>query len=228
MGLSSSKQKTTTTPVYGQQLEGAANSVTNAYNTTAPGLAKSAGMLSDMVPGMIERYTAGDPNITAARSYDQDVLGGKYLGSGNPYLQQQIDATNGDVRNGVAALLGTRGLTGGSDFTKLITDALAKNETALRYGDYSSERGRMDAAAGRSGSYAAADSNGIQSIIAAMSGQLLPTQAAAGMASSVGGLLGQYTNQETKSSPSIGMLLAQMAGQAAQTYAMGGFGGSGH
>ncbi|MGJ3625953.1 hypothetical protein AB5I41_01450 [Sphingomonas sp. MMS24-JH45] len=70
--------------------------------------------LSTLVPGLVEQYKAGgDATTRAATGYNTDVLNGKYL-SGNPYLEQQIATTNDNTRNGLAASLGTRGLTGGS------------------------------------------------------------------------------------------------------------------
>jgi hypothetical protein len=221
MGLSSSTTKTTSKPVYNTQLEGAAGNVTSAYNAAAPGLATNAAAIGGLVPGMIEKYTHGDPNVSAARGYDQSVLSGGYL-HGNPELEAMIAKTNGDTRNGLAASLGTRGLTGGSAFADIIGRGLAQNESGLRYNDYNNERNRMDSAAGRAGSYSAADGNQLSQIIGAATGQMLPIQAAAGQASAMGGLLGQYTNTTQKSTPNIGMLIAQMAAQAAQAYAQGG------
>ncbi|MGJ3625952.1 hypothetical protein AB5I41_01445 [Sphingomonas sp. MMS24-JH45] len=50
----------------------------------------------------------------------------------------------------------------------------------------------------------------------------MPIQAAAGAGSAIGGLLGQYGTTTTKSSPSLGAIIAQLAGNAASAYAMGG------
>src|SRR5690349_17429306 len=120
MGLSGSKTTTTVKPVYSPQVEGASNAVTGAYNAAAPGIAASAGAIGGTVPGLIDKFNTGDPNIHAAEGYNTDVLSGKYL-NGNPYLDQMVQTTNNDTRNGLAASLGTRGLTGGSDFAGIIT-----------------------------------------------------------------------------------------------------------
>lgn len=220
MGLSSSTTKTSTKPVYSAQMEGAANNVSSAYNAAAPGIANSAAQIGGMIPGMIAKY-GNDPNVTAARTYDQGVLGGQYL-NGSPQLDAIVGQTNNDTRNGAEASLGARGLTGGSDYTGIISRALAQNETNLRYSDYNNQLTRMDGAAGRAGSYGAADAGQLGQIIAAAQAQQAPIQAAAGQASSIGGLLGQYTNGTQTSTPSIGMLIAQMAAKAAQAYAGGG------
>ena len=221
MGLSSSTTKTSTKPVYAPQLEGAANSVTGAYNAAAPGIAQSAGAIGGMVPGLLEKYTNGDPTVNAAAHYDQDVLGGKYL-NGNPYLDQIVHQTNEDTRNGLASSLGTRGLTGGSDFAGIISNALAKNEGGLRYTDYNNQMSRMDQAAANAPATAAAGYLPLTAAISAAQAQQAPVQAAAGYGSSIGGLLGQYTNTTQKQGMNIGQLIAQLAANAAQAYAGGG------
>lgn len=226
MGLSSSKTQTTTKPVFSPQIEGASNAVTGAYNAAAPGIAASAGAIGGTVPGLIDKFNTGDPNVNAAQGYNQDVLSGKYL-TGNPQLDQIITNSNNDTRNGLAASLGTRGLTGGSDFAGIITNALAKNDTNLRYTDYNNQMGRMDQASALAPSLAGASYLPLTAAISAAQAQQAPVQAAAGMGSSIGGLLGQYTNTTQKSSPSLGSLIASLASSAAQAYAGGAFGGGG-
>jgi len=221
VGFSKSKTTSKSTPVYGSQIEGAANNVNAAYTAAQPGITATANSLAGAVPDLMAKYTAGDPNVKAAMGYNADVLSGKYLDAGNPYLQDQIDATGDDVRNGFAASLGTRGLTGGSAFGDIITKNLAKNSTNLRYTDYGNERSRMDAAASAAGGIASAQYQPLSVIQSILQSQQAPVQAAAGAGSSIGGLLGQYNNTTQKSSPSIASLLAQMAGNAASAYAGG-------
>jgi len=203
MGLSSKTSKSSTKPVYSGQLEGAANNVNSAYQMQAPKIGGISDQLGGLVPGLVEQYQKGQPNVAAAQGYNADVLSGKYLDAGNPYLQAQIDATGGDVRNGLSASLGTRGLTGGSAFGDIITRNLANNATNLRYTDYSNERSRMDSAAAQAPGLAAASYQPISAIQSILQSQLAPLQAAQGQASSIGGLLGQYTNQKQTYNPSI-------------------------
>lgn len=218
MGLSSSKSKTT--PVYGKQVEGAAANVTSAYNAQSPKISAISDQLGTLVPGLIEKYTKGDANINAAKGYNLDVLGGKYL-SGNPHLDQMVATTGNNTRNGVTASLGTRGLTGGSAHADIVSRALAENEGKLRYADYDAERGRMTTAAGMAPSLAAAGELPLASIQAILEAQQMPVQTAAGAGNAVGGLLGQYTN--TKQSGNLGQLIASIAGSAASAWASGGF-----
>ena len=220
MGLSSSKSTSKSTPVYAPQLEAAAGNITSAYNAQVPKLTATTDALGGLVPDLLSKYTQGDSGVNAAKAYDSDVLSGKYL-NGSPQLDAIVAQTNDSARNGLAASLGTRGLTGGSAFGDIITRALAQNETGLRYQDYGAERSRMDAASSRAPGLASAGYLPIQALIDVAQAQQMPIQAAAGAGSGVGGLLGQYGINETKSSPSIGMLIAQMAGNAASAYAGG-------
>jgi len=222
VAFSKSKTKTTNAPVYSAQVEGAASNITNAYNQAQPGITSTANSLASAVPGLMEQYNQGDPNVKAAMGYNADVLGGKYLDAGNPYLQGQIDQTNNGVRNGLAASLGTRGLTGGSAFGDIITRNLAQNENNLRYADYNNERTRMGSAASAAGGISAAQYAPLGVIQSILESQQAPVRAATGAGAGVGGLLGSYQNTTQKSSPSIASMIALMAGNAASAYAGGG------
>ena len=218
MGLSSSKQKSTNKPVYDSQITGAANNISATNAAQQPKITGITDQLGGLVPSLIDTYQNGDSNVNAAKGYNADVLSGKYLNS-NPYLQSVIDASNADVRNGVTASLGTRGLTGGSAMADIVSRNLANNEDQLRYTDYNNQLGRMDTAAGQAPGLAAAGYLPISAIESIAQDQQLPVQTATGAGAGIGGLLGQYQNQTTKSSPSLGMLLASIAGNAASAWA---------
>lgn len=217
-----SKTKSTNKPIYSAQIEGAASGITNAYRTAQPGLESGAAKFGGIVDSVISRYNEGDPNITAARGYNADVLGGKYLGAGNPYLDQMVAQTGNDVSNGVTASLGTRGLTGGSAHSGIVGRELAKNSTALRYGDYSAERDRMGQAVSQVPGLIAAENGVLEPAFQAYDAMQAPIRAAIGAGSGVGGLLSQYQENKTTQKGSLAGLLAQMAGNAAQAYAGGG------
>lgn len=228
MGLSGSKQTSTTKPVYSAQIEGAANNVNNAYASQAGKISGVTDQLATLVPNLVSQYqNGGDANTRAATAYNTDVLGGKYLDAGNPYLEQQVATTNANTRNGLAASLGTRGLTGGSAFADIITRGLAENESGLRYTDYNNERARMGQAAALAPGLSASSQLPIQSLLSIAQAQQMPIQAAAGAGSAVGGLLGQYGTTTQKSSQSLGGLIAQLAGTGLSAFGSGIFGGSG-
>lgn len=219
-----SKSKQTNKPVYEQEIKGAANAFTGAYNQAAPGLQAGADQFAGIREGILDRFNSPDNPLNAARSYYVDVLSGKYL-EGNPQLQAMIDQTGGDVRNGVSASLGTRGLTGGSAYAGIISRELAKNSTGLRYEDYNNQLGRMDNAAATVGSLGQAESAMLDPAIRAYQAQTAPMMAASDYAAGIGGLLGQYQNTNTTQKGSIGGLLAGIGGSALSGWAAGGFKG---
>lgn len=222
MGLSSSKTTTKTKPIYSAQIEGAANNVNSAYAAQAPKVSAVTDALGGLVPGLLDKYTNGDANVNAAKGYNLDVLGGKYLDN-NPYIDDIVAKNANTTRNETAGALGTRGLTGGSAFGDIISRNVNDGSNTLRFNNYNTERGRMDTAAGMSPALAAAGELPIAELLQIAQAQQMPLQAAAGAGSAIGGLLGQYTNSEQKSSPSLGAIIAQMAANGAKAYAGGGF-----
>lgn len=216
-----SKSTTKTKPIYSGQIEGAAGNINSAYSAQAPKISGITDQLGAQVPGLVERYTQGDPNVKAAQGYNADVLAGDYLNS-NPYLEDQISRSNDDARNATSAALGVRGLSGGSAFADIISRNIAANSGNMRFNNYNAERGRMDTAAGMAPALASAQYIPLSIMEQIAQAQQMPVQSAVGAGSGIGGLLGSYTNQKTTQKGSIGQLIAQMAGNAAQAYAGGG------
>ena len=212
MGKKTSKQSSGPSKTSLPYLKAGSTAITDAYTGNQANVANITGLLNSNIPSVLGQ-TLNNPALGAASSYDQDVLGGKYL-TGNPFLQQQIDATNSDVANKVNGAIGTRGLTGGSAQTQILADSLAKNETGLRYQDYTNERANMNTAAGNATSVAGAGNSGIQSLLAYLSGTAeLPGQIAGQYAQGLGSLWGNSTTQ--KSTPSAFSNLLGLAGAGA-------------
>ncbi|MCB4860792.1 hypothetical protein K7W03_14450 [Sphingobium sp. PNB] len=218
----SKKSKSSTTPWKSAQpyLLGAANNLQGAYNDNAGAIQDATDSVTSLLPAVIQKYQQGNPALNAAQGYNTDVLSGKYL-NGNPHLQAIIDNTNNDVTNSVQSSLGTRGLTGGSDYAKIIARELAKNESNLRYGDYSNERNAMATAAGQSPSLAAADTIQINPMLQLLGAYSTPLDAASQYASGVGGLFSPYSTTTQKSG--LGNTLAALGGSALSAWAGGGF-----
>lgn len=197
------KSKSSTKPIYEQEIKGAANKLTGVYDAQAPKIAGYADQIGGLVPDLISKYQEGDAGINAARDYNVGVLGGDYLGA-NPYLDDVIARGSNDTVNATQAALGLRGLTGGSDYAGLIADRVAQNALGTRYTDYNNERARMATAAGQSPSIAAGDVIGIAPAIgAAQTASGLPMDAALKYGAGMGGLLGSYTNTEQKQKPGL-------------------------
>lgn len=201
-------------------INAATNALGSAYQQAQPFIQQGTEALSGALPQVLGQ-TLNNPTLGAANAYTRDVLGGKYL-TGNPLLQQQIDATNSSVANGVNGAVGTRGLTGGSAQQQILARELAKNETSLRYTDYNNERSRMDSAVGSAAGLSSAGNQGIAALLAYLNGGAsLPLDAASQYAQGIGGLWGNSTTTTQKQSPSLGAILAQIAGNAAASMKFG-------
>lgn len=222
MGVSSSKSRTTNKPIYSSQIEGAGNSLTSAYNTQAPKIASNADMISGLLPGMVDSYKAGDAGINAARGYATDVLGGKYLDQGNPYLEQMVSTTGNNVQNQLGARLAKMGLgPAGSTYQGAVGRALSDSELGMRYSDYNAERGRMGEMASLTPSLSSADAARVAPLLGVADAAQAPLRAAVGYSSGLGGLLGQYQDTKTKTSNPWGQMLLGGLGNAAAAYAGG-------
>ncbi|GEM70940.1 hypothetical protein SAQ01S_07060 [Sphingomonas aquatilis NBRC 16722] len=212
----SGKSTTTTGPSKAAlpYIQSATNAAQSGYNRASDLANISTTILQQQLPGVVAS-TINNPTLGAANDYTQAVLGGKFL-TGNPQLDKQIATTNADVTNGVNGAIGSRGLAGGSAQSQILARELAKNETNLRYTDYNNERSRMDNAVGNATSLAGAGNQGIAALLAYLTGMSeLPQNAANNYASSIGSLWGNSTTTTQKTSPSLGAILAQIAGNAA-------------
>jgi hypothetical protein len=202
--MGSKKVKTTQTnkPIYAAEIGGAAKNVQDAYNQTQPAINTLSNNLGQVSSDLFAGMQGGNNAVLNANNFVNQQLTGDP--QQNPYLQQQIDTTNESVRNQLQARMGRAGLAGGSDYNNLIARALAQNESGLRYADYDNAMNRRFQAAGLA-------PQGLQTAAGlGQAGAMLPLQAGALNAASVGGLLGQYQNQQgtqKQTGVSIGELL---------------------
>lgn len=214
------KSKSKNKPIYSKEIEGAANTATNAYNAAAPGLAAGANDFAKLREGLLARYNSPDNPLNAARGHYSDVLSGKYL-SGNPELDAVVGRVGNDISNQVSASLGTRGLTGGSSHSGIVGREVGRAASDLRYGDWANQLARMDNAASSVGSLGDAEAAMLAPAFQAYQAQVAPLLAANDHAGTIGGLLGQY--QKTTQKGSVGGLLAGIAGSGLSAWAGGGF-----
>jgi len=222
MGLSSNtsttKTDTTTKPVYEGQILGAYGDVNSAFQGNQGNLQNIQGLLSGQMGQAINNYS-NNPTQNAAKGYVTDTLGHGY--DQNPFLDQIINQTNADVGNKANAMLGTRGLAGGSVAAKTIGGALATNEGNLRYGDYNNWEQRRAQAAAMAPGLAAADNSNLSGMLnLGTTAANLTTDQALKHAAAISGLLGQYTSgtgtQTTKTQGSLlDKLLSGISGGAA-------------
>jgi hypothetical protein len=140
-----------------------------------------------------------------------DIVSGKYLGQGNPYLENMIQQTNA----GVNANFSGAGRYGSGAHSGYLADAGNK----LRYEDYGAERGRMMQAAAMAPTaaqlrYLPAQ----QRIDAAMMGEELPWQRLSRYADMVNAASGSFSQQ---TSPIYRNKTAGALGGAASGAALG-------
>lgn len=205
MGKKKTKTEQTNRPVYSSQIEGAANAQQNAYNSSMPAINALSDNAMSASQSLFDDYAAGDPTIQAAQGYLQNTLA--MQPGDNPYLNDIISQTGDNTRRQLQTQLGTRGGIGGSSELDIIGRALAQNESGLRYQDYNNLSNRQMQAAGMApgllqGSLIPLDA----ALRAGNQGAMLPLQASALNAGTIGGLLGQYQNTEGTQTQSGGLL----------------------
>lgn len=221
------KKKTTTTqtnkPIYGAQIEGAAASQQAAYNQQAPKIRDVSDNLMGLSDDLLARFREGDPAIDAAKGYITDTLSGDP--AENPHLDELTEIARNRTRNDLQAKMGTRGLTGGSDYYGVVGRGMYEADTGLRYDDYNRQMDRRAQAAGMAPGVVAGEyipvAAGMQ---AGQQGALLPLQAALANSAGVGGLLGPYQTQKGTQKQSGG-LFGGLLGSVLSGWATGGFGG---
>lgn len=220
MGLSSSKTTTSSAPVFKPELTAASGAVTDVYHQNQGAAQANADQINSLVPDLLDKYRAGNPAVNAQQSYITNMLSGDP--GHNPQLDAMLAQSNDNVANTTNAHLGTRGLTGGTVQNDILSRNLAQNDTAMRYQDYNTQQQLRAQAAGMAPGNAAAQVIGISPLLAAaQAGSSIPMDQATKYAASIGGLLGQYQNTTTKTSPNILQMLLAGASNAASAFAGG-------
>lgn len=138
-----------------------AQGVFNANQGTNQMLASS---VSGLVPGLVDKYNAGNAAVDGATSHVSDLLSGKYL-SGNPQLEAIIGKVRGGVTDQVNSQFSAAGRYGSGGHTGVLADSLSEAEAGLRYNDYNTQSGRMDAAAAQAPALAQADYAGLAELL---------------------------------------------------------------
>ena len=221
MGLSSSKSTSKTT--YGKDALPHINAATGALDTAWQGVQPNLSKVTAGLGASFDAFNPNKANIAAANGYVGDVLGGKFL-SGNPYLENMIYTTSGDVMDRVNAAFSRSGQTGSSRQLGEQIKQLSAAENNLRYQNYSDEQNRMAQAVQQAAGLSEAENNNLQTQAAL--GQSLvgiPLDAASQYAQGQAGLWGNNLNTKTKQSGNIGQGLMGIAGSVLSSWAGSGF-----
>lgn len=219
--MSKKKKATTTTAPsqYAQQyITPALVAAQGAYDQNQPALQNIGTTLQNAFTQLAPQALGPSELVTAAQGYNQDVLGGKYLDAGNPYIQGQIDTTNASISDRINALFSKSGRSAGSSAqTYSLAKALGENENALRYSNYANERNAMAQAASQAPGLDAAGYQNIPALLAlAQGGASIPFLGANNLANITQGLVGNSNTTTQTSSPSQADSIKQGLGTALQ------------
>jgi hypothetical protein len=193
----------------------AANALQGTYQANQGQAQGMANELYGMFPDFAKMATEQSPLIGAANTHATDILGGKYLGEGNPYLDQMIQQTGNSVSDRVNALFSKSGRTGSDTNIGSLTKNLADSENSLRYQDSANERQAMMSALGLAPQLDAQKYAGIAPLLGLAQGAAeLPYAGVNNYARGIAGLVGN--SQTQTSSPSTGSQIASGLGTALQ------------
>lgn len=148
MGKKKSKTKTTTTPWAPIQpyILDAAKTSNDIVQQNQPQLNALAGDVRGHLPQLAQMAFGQQPGLQAAQGYANDVLGGKYLNS-NPYMDSIVHQGEQDAGNAVNSAFSLAGRTGGGANQQALARGVAQAGNALRFSNYSQERGNQQQAA---------------------------------------------------------------------------------
>lgn len=144
-------------------VSGAQNMAANLYNGGGPGAATYRNLQdatatdpsidtlkalarggNNPALGLLQGMTAQSANPDSA-GYYKDVLGGKYLGAGNPYLSAMLQQSDDAVTRAANQRFAAAGMGAGlsTPYMDVLTHNLTNGENALRYQDYDNQLNRM-------------------------------------------------------------------------------------
>lgn len=192
MGKKSSKSKTTNEPPKWAvpHLQGAMGTISNTVGANQGNLDQMAGQLRGFLPGLGQQAFGQNAGLGAATGYATDVLGGKYLSEGNPYMNDMAALARQNVAGDINSMFSKAGRAGSDSHYQDLAKGMGEAELGLRYQNYGNERNAQTQAAGMMPSLNASQYAGIMPYLAA-------SQTAAGLPftgiqnlGQIGGLMG--------------------------------------
>lgn len=121
------------------------------------------------IDAITQRGMKGSPLLGEAQGYASDVLSGKYLGEGNPYLSQAMAAARDDLGREIGGAFSTGGMAGSPMHQQFLTESWAKATAPLLFQNYQNERQAQQQMAGLSPELANADFVGLNQALGAQS-----------------------------------------------------------
>jgi hypothetical protein len=208
VGKKSSKQTTTNEPAKWAKpyLTGAASTIQNTVDSNQGHLDQMAGDMRGYLPQLGQMAFGQNAGLNAATGYATDVLGGKYLGEANPYLNQMVDTARGNTMDSINSNFAMGGRVGSDLHFEDLGRGMMQAETGLRYGDYQNERNQMTQAAGLMPGLNASQYAGVMPYLAMSQGAAQLPYTGIGNLGMIGGLAGGYGTQ-TQPGPGWGQSL---------------------
>lgn len=164
-------------------------------NANQGNLNEQAEQIRGFLPGLGERAFGANAGLDAASGYATDVLGGKYLGQNNPYLNQLAATARGNVGDDINTMFSKAGRVGGDSHYADLGRGMMEAETGLRYQDYGNERNAMTQAAGMMPNLNASQYAGVMPYLAAQQTAGSLPYAGIGNLGQIGQLFGGYGTQ---------------------------------
>jgi hypothetical protein len=224
LGKKKKKTKTVNEPwkPMQQPIINSVNTASGIVTANQGNLDQLAGDVRAHLPTLQSMAFNPNPALQAGQGYAQDVLGGKYLGQGNPYMQGMLDETRQNVGNQVNSTFSMAGRTGGGNHAERLGQGLATAENQLRYADYDAERNRMAQQSALLPGLAQAQFAGMQPWMAATSLAGTLPYAGVGALNPIIGLAAGSGTSKTTESKSLGQSIMDAAAAAAAAYAQSG------
>jgi hypothetical protein len=150
VGKKSSKTKTTTAPPKWAvpHLQGAMGTISNTVGANQGNLDAAAGQIRGFLPGLGEQAFGQNAGLGAATNYGMDVIGGKYLDEGNPYMNQMASMARQNVAGDINSMFSKAGRAGSDSHYQDLARGMGEAELGLRYQNYGNERNAQTQAAG--------------------------------------------------------------------------------
>jgi hypothetical protein len=178
--------------------------VQDVFNKQQPGLQALTDIAQKQaVPALLDQFKTSNPVASQAAGYNSDVLSGKYLNQGNPYIQNVLRQLNEGVANDVNSQFEMSGRYGSGAHADILSKNLANADQSVLYNDYMQQQARMDQAAQQAQAGNLGNAGLLQSMLGV--GAELPYTGSNNLANSLGALFsgGSEKTDSKQSGPGL-------------------------
>lgn len=122
--------------------------ISNTVGANQGNLDSMAGDIRGFLPGLGEKAFGENAGLNAATGYATDVLGGRYLAEGNPYMNDMASLARQNVAGDINSMFSRAGRAGSDSHYQDLARGMSEAELGLRYQNYGNERNAQTQAAG--------------------------------------------------------------------------------